>query len=174
MRGGLNHERRYGVRTLAILLVVVSTFTATVSAGDRYDYRSSKAYAALDKQQQKNLDQVHYDFVHLWGALDMYAIDNDGQAPAKLADLVPHYLKELPKDPFATEATAKEKDLGQYSPSLRGWGYRYYAGDGDAFVLCSVGLPGFPYLAERGNVDLYIAKGEWTGGRQFVRVKHPK
>ena len=82
--------------------------------------------------------------------------------------LVPAYLKELPRDPFATKSAAK-KDLGHYKPSLDGFGYRYRPGQGNAFLLSSVGLPGFPYPAERGNVDLYIAKGFWTGGGQKIR-----
>ena len=89
--------------------------------------------------------------------------------PACLSFLVPLYLKELPRDPFATKESAEQKNLGSYTPSCGGYGYRYWPGTGNAFVLCSVGLPKFPYLAERGNVSLYIAKGYWTGGGQFFR-----
>jgi hypothetical protein len=31
-----------------------------------------------------------------------------------------------------------------------------------AWVISSVGLPDFPYLAERGNVGLYVCKGVWV------------
>jgi hypothetical protein len=132
-----------------------------------YNFRSSEAYEALTDQERQALEQVHRDFVLLWGALDMFAQDHSGQVPKSLKELAPLYLKELPKDPFATSATATEK-VSHYTVSLDGWGYRYFPGVGNAFVVSSVGLPRFPYLARTGNVGLYRAKGIWSSGEQFV------
>ena len=105
----------------------------------------------------------------LWGALDRYADDHDGNPPKKLERLVPGYLAELPTDPFATKATRQEKPK-HHTPSKDGWGYRYRIGSmiqtsgvdtRRSWLLVSVGLPQFPYLAERGNIGLYICKGIW-------------
>jgi hypothetical protein len=153
----------------SVLVILLALSCVTVFAKGAYQFRQSNAYQALAPADRDKLEQVHRDFVLLWGALDMYAEAHSGQVPTKLSDLVPLYLKELPRDPFATDKTAKQKNIGSYLPSCDGYGYRYEPGHGNAFVLCSVGLRGFPYLAEQGNVDLYIAKGIWTGGRQFVR-----
>jgi hypothetical protein len=103
------------------------------------------------------------------GALDRYADEHNGNPPEKLEQLVPGYLVELPTDPFATETTKEEKSKYNTS-SLDGRGYRYRIGSmimsegvdtRRSWVLASVGLPKFPYLAERGNIGLYIAKGIW-------------
>lgn len=154
--------------TFKTSIAVFVLFCTTAIASDQYDFRKSPACNALTSSDRQKLEQVHRDFVLLWGALDMYAESHSGQVPANLSDLVPLYLKELPQDPFATTETAKEKSIGAYKPSCDGSGYRYQPGQGNAFVLCSVGLPGFPYLGEC-NVGLYIAKGFWDGPVQFVR-----
>lgn len=154
---------------LCMLLAVVSMALVpirTPASEEVYDFRSSPSYQALQPMQQQALEQVHRDFVLLWGALDMYAEDHRGQAPDNLEALVPRYLQELPKDPFATKATAAEKNLGNYTPSQGGWGYRYRPGQGDSYIVASVGLPEFPYLAEKGNVGLYRPKGTWISGLQ--------
>jgi hypothetical protein len=153
-----------GIFTMAVLASLICN---AAFAAERYNYRSSKAYRALKPAEQRMLDQVHRDFVLLWGPLDMYAEANGGQVPKKLSDVVPLYLKELPRDPFATKATARQEKLGPYSQSCDGFGHRYRTGAGNAFVVSSVGLPGFPYLAQRGNVDLYVAKGTWISGNQL-------
>ena len=103
----------------------------------------------------------------------MYADDHGGNPPASLDELTPRYLKELPSDPFATEASAAERDLHGYSRSGDGRGYRYKRGapGNRAWVIASVGLPQFPYLAERGNVGLYICKGEWISGQNLKVIK---
>lgn len=157
------------MRATSISAMILLLTCNTIFAGERYNFRESKAFRSLAASDQEKLEKVHRDFVLLWGALDMYAEAHGGQEPKMLSDLVPLYLKELPIDPFATQSTAKQKEIGSYKPSCDGYGYRYQAGAGNAFVLCSVGLRGFPYLAEHGNVDLYIAKGFWTGGGQLVR-----
>lgn len=143
----------------------------TVDAGgaareaDRYDFRTTPAYAALTEQQRDQLNQVRRDFAALWGALDMYADEHDGQTPEALADLVPHYLPELPRDPFATEQTANAKDLHGGRASLDGRGYRYRRGAASnrSWCISSVGLPDFPFLASD-NVGLYVCKGTWISG----------
>jgi hypothetical protein len=94
----------------------------------------------------------------------MYIREHKNRAPENLEALVPRYLKELPKDPFATDKTAAQKDPGYKIRSLNGWGYWYRQGSGDAFIIYSVGLPDFPYLAESGNVGLYLARGNWVSG----------
>jgi hypothetical protein len=134
----------------------------------RYDYRASPAYAALPPAQRLQIDQVHRDMVLLWGALDLYADHNSGRPPAALDQLVPLYLQELPRDPFATDeaAAATMADLLPYTSSCGGWGYRYRLGRGRSWIIASVGLPDFPYLADRGNIGLYLPKGTWISGRQ--------
>lgn len=105
----------------------------------------------------------------LWGALDRYADDHNGNPPKTLEELVPSYLAQLPSDPFATAQSAQETSTAN-TPSKDGWGYRYRIGSmlwvegydtRRSWVLASVGLPEFPYNAERGNIGLYICKGIW-------------
>lgn len=102
----------------------------------------------------------------LWGALDMFADEHGGTLPETLDQLVPKYLTELPSDPFATGQTANEGEVGGYTRSKEGSGYRYRRGapGNRAWVITSVGLPDFPYLAERGNIGLYVCKGVWISG----------
>jgi hypothetical protein len=149
------------------LLLTFSSSAPIVVDNGPYDFQNSPRYHALDDVQRRSLDQVHRDFVLLWGALDLYARGHEGRMPKDLESLVPIYLKELPKDAFATEASAEEKDLGNYVKSRDGWGYRYRPGNAGAFVIASAGLPDFPYLAKSGNVGLYIARGTWISGIHF-------
>ncbi|HVK11942.1 MAG TPA: sigma-70 family RNA polymerase sigma factor [Gemmataceae bacterium] len=143
-----------------------------VTIPDRYDFRESASYKALTADQREKLEQVTRDFVLLWGALDLYARDHNDTMPARLEELVPRYLKELPKDPFATKATAEEKSVpATYVMSADGWGYRYRQGKEDSFVIHSVGLPDFPYRSDKGNVSLHTVRGTWLSGRQFERAK---
>jgi hypothetical protein len=97
----------------------------------------------------------------------MYADAHQGNPPETLDDLVPGYLAELPSDPFATQETASAKATHGYTQSKGGVGYRYKRGapGNRAWVIASVGLPDFPYLAERGNVGLYVCKGTWISGK---------
>ena len=162
------------MRLLIMLVATAPILSVSAIAAERYHYRTSEAYAALDPSEQKKLDQVDRDFVLLWGALDMYAEHHYGQVPKTLAELVPTCLKELPNDPFATDETAKRAVPKGYVPSLDGRGYRYCPGIGNAFAISSVGLKKFPYLAEKGNIGLYTAKGHWAGGRQWVPVDSSK
>jgi hypothetical protein len=147
-------------------LIVVLAACVTASADDRvnYDFRVRDDYAALSATLRDKLETVNRDLVLLWGALDMYADEHEHKAPDSPEVLVPHYLGELPRDPFATKATAAETELKPNKPSLEGWGYRYRPTGTQARVIYSVGLPEFPYLAKAGNIGLYRAKGLWLGG----------
>src|ERR1035437_42556 len=143
------------------------TATATVPSADAvYDFRRSEAFVRLSPIDKEKLEQVKREQVLLLGALDMYADGHQGNPPENLDALVPKYLKDLPSDPFATESSAGEKDWHDYTPSKKGWGYRYRRGAAGnrAWAIASVGLPQFPYLAEKGNVGLYVCKGTWIGG----------
>lgn len=141
----------------------------TAKAEERYDFRQTEAYRQLSDADREKLEQVHRDFALLWGALDMYCDHHGGEPPESLDDLAPLILRELPKDPFITaeiaERAARDEDRVNRS-SLKGWGYQYRKGSpgNRAWIISSVGLKGFPYLAERGNVDLYICKGTWISG----------
>jgi uncharacterized protein (TIGR03067 family) len=163
-------EVKYKAGTFQMLLVMKREYPRKAEAP--YDFRASPRYRALSAADRQSLEQVNHDFALLWGALDLYAEEHLRAVPETLDALVPRYLKELPKDPFATKATAEEKKLGPYVASRDGWGYRYRPGRGNySFVLASVGLPDFPYLAASGNVGLYRARGLWLTGRQPVPTK---
>lgn len=152
---------------VALSCVISLTLCSPIFAAEKYNYRSSDAYRALEPAEREKLDQVHRDFVLLWGALDMYAEEHEGQVPESLSELMPDYLAELPRDPFATKETAVQQDAGDYKTSCDGYGYRYRPGEGDAYVLSTVGLRKFPY--REGNSGVYITKGWWFGGLQFLR-----
>jgi hypothetical protein len=108
----------------------------------------------------------------LWGALDLYADEHDGEPPATLDALVPRFLAELPSDPFVVKPSPDEQKPGGYTPSKGGFGYRYMKGSpgNRAWIISSVGLPDFPYLGERNN-GLYICKGTWLSGRNPAMSK---
>jgi hypothetical protein len=154
-----------------LLFLTFLSLTVLLTAAERpYDFRASDAYKRLSTGDRQRLEQVHRDLVLLWGALDMYADGHGGCQPRTLDELVPRYLAKLPSDPFATPQTAKDNDIGAYTPSKGGLGYRYIsgapvkiAGHGDkrGWSIASVGLPDFPYLAENGNHGLYVCKGTW-------------
>lgn len=158
------------MRAIAVVVLVACMLLGAGSvAGDPYDFRRSEAYGKLSSEDRARLEQVHRDLMMLWGALDRYADNHDGKPPEGLDQLVPRYLAELPRDPFATAATSAEKPE-YYTPSMGGWGYRYRKGpmiavpggaEDRSWVLSSVGLREFPYLAGRGNVGLYVCKGLW-------------
>lgn len=138
-----------------------------------YNFRTSPQYKALSADDRGKLDAVHNDFNLLWGALHRFASEHNDAVPMSLEDLVPRYLKSLPKDPFATAITAAKTDLGIYRSSLGGCGYHYCRGKGQSWIVASVGLPDFPYLAERGNVGLYLPKGRWISkSLDFVPPLH--
>lgn len=137
------------------------SLTAGAFAGEKpYDFRTSAAYQQLREADRQRLEQVRRDQVLLWGALDMYADEHSGDVPATLDALVPRYLAELPSDPFATPQTGNAPVMPGYTQSKGGLGYRFRRGapGNRAWVISSVGLPDFPYLAERGNVGLYICR----------------
>jgi hypothetical protein len=146
---------------------------ATVFAADDswYDFRSTPQYAALSPDDCEKLEQVHHDFALLWGALDMYADAHGGKPPYSLDALVPRYLSQLPSDPFATDTSAAKDVPKGYKASLDGRGYRYCGAPIRAWIVSSVGLPRFPYLAKRGNYGLYRCKGDWAGGELDVRFE---
>jgi hypothetical protein len=150
-----------------IICLAFLSIAAWVSADEKpYDFRTSAAYEQLPVIDRQRLEQVRRDQVLLWGALDMYADEHRGGLPATLDELVPRYLAELPTDPFATQQTANAPVTPGYAQSKGGLGYRFMRGASGnrAWVISSVGLPDFPYLAERGNVGLYICKGLWISG----------
>jgi hypothetical protein len=152
--------------TSAILIACCLLSASFSSAEEPYDFRQSEAYSKLSAPDRNRLEQVHRDFMMLWGALDRYADNHDGRLPDTLDQLVPNYLSELPRDPFATAESAKEEAKWNVK-SKEGWGYRYRKGapGNRAWVLSSVGLRNFPYVAAHGNIDLYVCKGIWISGR---------
>lgn len=150
-----------------ILCLALLSFATVLTAADKpYDFRASAAYKKLTATDRQRLEQVCRDLVMLWGALDMYCDQHDGNPPRTLDELVPRFLAELPADPFATKRTAGDPEASGYTRSKGGFGYRFRKGapGNTAWVIASVGLPDFPYLAERGNIGLYVCKGFWTGG----------
>ena len=153
-------------RTVLVLLVSCILPASVVLGEPPYDFRASDAYRKLSGDDRERLEQVHRDFMMLWGALDRYADHHDGDPPDTLDRLVPHYLGDLPTDPFATAETAREEDTRYYHPSKDGRGYRYRKGSpgNRAWCLTSEGLEEFPYLAARGNIGLYVCKGNWLSG----------
>ena len=160
-------------RVTVAVIAVTFLFLGVAQPDERYDFRSSQAYKELSEADREKLEKVHHGMILLWGALDMYADHNEGKLPETLDELAPGYLRRLPKDPFATEATAKETPTHGYVSSRKGWGYRYRKGapGNRAWVISSVGLPDFPYLAQRGNVGLYICKGTWISGINPMLMK---
>jgi len=138
-----------------------------------YDYRTNPAYDALSEDDRVRLEQVTHDFVLLWGALDMYADRRGGDLPDSLDDLVPRFLRRLPLDPFVTEENSGKATRAGYVPSADGHGYLYRRGapGNRAWIVASVGLPQFPYLAERGNIGLGQCKGTWISGINPRRFK---
>jgi hypothetical protein len=144
-------------------------------AAERYDFRASKAYAALSAQDRERLEQVRRDQLLLWGALDLYCDEHDDEPPASLDALVPKYLKELPSDPFVTKPAPADTRPGAYTPSKNGLGYQYRKGSAGnrAWIIASEGLKDFPYLGER-NSGLYICKGTWISGMNPMIMKEKK
>src|SRR5688572_25535205 len=150
------------MKRLIVLLLLTGLLAA---AKERYNFRTSEAYARLSTTDKQRLEQVHRDLVLLWGALEMFADDHDEEPPATLDELVPGYLAELPSDPFAAPQTASEQPTYNYTASRDGLGYRYKKGapGNRAWVIRSVGLPEFPYRGER-NISLHAVKGIWISG----------
>jgi hypothetical protein len=144
----------------------------TAHAQGAYDYRTSEAYRKLSPEDREKLGQVHRDFLTLWKALDEYADSHNDNPPDSLDELV-RSNRELPTDPFATAETARQTNTSSYVTSKHGWGYRYLKGapGNQAWCLASVGLPGFPYLAETNNYGLYVCKGFWSGGNNLTFIK---
>ena len=99
------------MRAIASFCMLSLLLCGTLFAAERYNFRTSAAYRALKPAEREKLEQVHRDFVLLWGALDMYAEENQGQVPDELSELVPGYLKDLPRDPFATTQRQQRKIL---------------------------------------------------------------
>ena len=99
-----------------------------VLAGEPYSFRESQAYASLSNADQVKLEQAHRDLMMLWGALDLYADGHKGNPPESLDDLVPHYLRELPVDPFTIDETESKGTPGDRKASKGAVGYRYRKG----------------------------------------------
>ncbi|MBI5821895.1 MAG: protein kinase [Verrucomicrobia bacterium] len=119
--------------------------------------RQSDAYRKLSAEDHSKLEQVTLDFMRLGTALEKYADAHHDELPLSLDRLVPLYFSELPRDRFYPG----------------GWGYRYRKGPpgSRAWIVASVGLPDFPYLAEKGNRGLYVCKGVWSGGLNDIFTK---
>jgi hypothetical protein len=151
-----------GILTSISLFAFALLLPTTRAAAQPYDFRASPAYAQLAAADRERLEQVRRDQTFLWGALDMYADDHDNEPPESLDQLVPRYLADLPSDPFAAKTSDPVKG---YTPSKNGAGYNYKKGGSAnrAWIIHSIGLPQFPYLAER-NFGLYICKGTWLSG----------
>src|SRR5688500_16049549 len=150
------------MKRLIFLLLLTGLLAA---AKERYNFRTSEAYARLSTTDKQRLEQVHRDLVLLWGALEMFADDHDEEPPATLHELVPGYLPELPSDPFATQQTASEQSTYNYTPSRGGLGYRYKKGapGNRAWVVRSVGLTIVPYRGEQ-IISLHVVIGTWISG----------
>jgi len=162
------------MRNTILYLLVFCMLPTTIAIAEKpYNFRASKAYRKLPTKEQDGLEQVHRDFMMLWGALDRYADSHDEDPPNTLDQLVPYYLESLPKDPFVTDVTVQQKDTDYYQLSKAGWGYRYRKGShgNRAWCLSSVGLKDFPYLAPKGNIGLYICKGDWISGVNPALIK---
>ncbi|MGD0538128.1 MAG: hypothetical protein ABSC03_10845 [Verrucomicrobiota bacterium] len=154
-----------------MLLLTFLSLTVLLAAAEKpYDFRACNAYGKLSAADKQWLEQVHRDLLLLWGALDMYADEHNGNLPSTLDELVPKYLAELPSDPFASQQTPSVQLTKGYIASKHGLGYRFMGGapGNRAWVISSVGLADFPYLAERGNVGLYVCKGVWISGANFA------
>src|SRR5580765_6293737 len=96
------------MKYLALALMLCGT--VLVRGALPYDFRASEAYKQLAPADRQRLEQVRRDQALLWGALDMYADEHNGDVPESLDALVPRYAAELPNDPFATAQTAAERD----------------------------------------------------------------
>jgi hypothetical protein len=145
-------------RPLFIAVVCLASYAAIASGSDhtRYNFRSTPEYRALSAENRKKLEQVDRDFAKLSDAIKKYAGDHKGLNPPSLEALVPRYLRKLPKDPFASAATAAKKRTARWQPSLKGRGYQCTPNDTWFFSIASAGLPTFPYLCDR-NYGLYRA-----------------
>ena len=107
----------------ALLFTLLSLHLLVGNAAAPYDFRASEAYKKLSTSDRHASEQVHRDPVLLWGALDMYADQNNGSLPLTLDELVPNYLPELPADPFATARIPDAQDPPGYTTSKEGLGY---------------------------------------------------
>jgi len=157
-------------KLIIILTLIAVAVPAAAEASEPYDFRESNAYKKLSGRQRYNLEKVNRDFILLWGALDMYAEQHDGEPPDNLDCLVPAYLPVLPSDPFAKRTD--DDDTG-FARSKAGKDYLYRKGapGNRAWCIASAGLTDFPFLAEKGNVGLYRCKGIWLSGSNLVLIK---
>lgn len=134
----------------AHIAICLATSCCTSFGGDelKYDFRATSAFTRLSAEQKAWLEHVNADLALLKEALQKYAKEHDGRGPKDLESLVPRYVAVLPQDPFATTSTASQEPREGVASSLGGWGYALY--ENSFFVgVSSVGLPDFPYGAER-------------------------
>lgn len=142
-------------------LLVLTTFQAAATGlsapalgQPAYDYRQSDHYRQLAVSDRRKIDQVDRDLMLLERALNRYRKDH-ATAPPALSDLVPRYLKSLPRDPFATMVSVSSPELSpRFSRSLAGWGYQYRGLGRSGWVVRSVGMPKFPYRSRTSTVGL--------------------
>ena len=135
-----------------------------------YDFRQTPDYRQLSGEDKKKLEAVHRDFMLLAGTLAVYYADHDRMLPQSLDALVPKYLTELPRDPFATSQSPMERQNPAWTSSAGGFGYDYDPGNAGnwAWRLRSVGLPKFPY-AGASSKGLHLLMGDWISGRNPMR-----
>lgn len=122
-----------------------------------YDFQKSPEFLRLTPIEKSGLMKVHHDLVLLWGALDIFTSEHDGNTPDRLADLVPRYLEKVPDDPFAKlDGTQRTYYYKKGNPKVPAW------------VVGSIGLPDFPYNAPN-HKGLFRVRGFWSNGLTFTR-----
>jgi hypothetical protein len=155
---------RYCVISLLVLLTPLSNSVRGQNL-EQYDFRQTHAFQELSVDDKEKLLTVHRDLTLLWGALDLYAEEHEGDSPEQLSDLVPRYLIAIPQDPFAMPATG-QSDVALSSTT----GYRYEKGNpkGWSWVIGSVGLKDFPYLSSN-HRGLIRIRGVWISGYNITK-----
>jgi hypothetical protein len=145
---------------IGLLFGLAMLFVSGMTFGQRdrsYDFQKSPEFQKLTPFEKSGLMKVHHDLVLIWGALDLFASEHDGDTPDRLADLVPRYLEKVPDDPFAKpDATQRAYYYKKGNP--KGW----------SWVVGSIGLPEYPYTAPD-NQGLFRIRGIWISGFNLTR-----
>jgi hypothetical protein len=128
--------------------------------------KSLHAFSALSPADRGRVDQVERDLARITKALHAYADAHGGNAPASLVKLVPDYLSDVPRDPFATAESDADKSLLTFGKPAGERGYRYRGGVLHTWILRSVGLPTFPC---RDGHGLSRDTAMWSGGIPILR-----
>lgn len=167
----------WAIASLQMLILSNSLFGQKSHKPAMYDFRESDEYRALDDLSRERLATVVADFDELEAALNAFMNDHDGDPPETLSNLVPKYMKALPRDPFANPRQAVPIWLKHHKRSLDGLGYLYlmrgkretiesydllvFGTAPGAWEIVSVGLLGFPLRYEVSNRGLIRAQGYW-------------